>query len=712
MRYFILNYLSLFFTNHAFSQEIIFVNQNAVGANNGTDWMNAFTDLQDALAVASANDEIWVSTGTYKPTPANNILVSFNLISGVKIYGGFSGTESSLEERDWENNITVLSGDLGQPDYAVDNSKHVITGIGITNAVLDGFKICDGAAYDPEGSGGAIYLTLNLENLISRIVIANCIFENNFAYRGGALAINPFLNNSSEGRIIPELHNCVFKNNIAAFGGGAVNMAVRTIPGEVSLIANCRFENNTIGEPLGGQLLPASAGAINIASLGGYNAAVFFDHCSFTSNTATNYGGAIRFENNSEIDTLLLHLRGCDFKNNTAVRGSALYIGSTLTSSTKQTIYNFTDCIFEKNNETDEEYPSVNMLLYNEGHLPDSKCSLVINHTTIAHNNCSDCVQLEVIAGSSDLDISIKNSVFSDNNSQVFSLKNSSNQSDVNYFHFEMANSVFTKNLGCVGLSGGIFNDSQVKGRIINSTFANNSGYIISKAHTLVDAAFPRHDTMVIENCIIWNPEVSPSRTFYNTPVFMGEVNNLYGYSISHSLIALDTTEAFQLPGHEYAFGSGIIFNQSPEFIDTLNGNYRIEVCSPAVNAGNNIVAFGLLLDIDSLPRIALDTIDMGAYEQQDSCKTNVASSPNLLLLLLAPNPSFDGQLFIDMQSITGNFGVLRIADMTGYILIEQKVDLTLNYFADLHHVSPGAYVVQLDTDNKHFIGKWLKLSQ
>jgi hypothetical protein len=216
---------------------------------------------------------------------------------------------------------------------------------------------------------------------------------------------------------------------------------------------------------------------------------------------------------------------------------------------------------------------------------------------------------------------------------------------------------------------------------------------------------------MVIENCIIWNPEVSPSRTFYNTPIFMGEVNNLYGYSISHSLIALDTTEAFQLSGHEYAFGSGIIFNQSPEFIDTLNGNFRIEVCSPAVNAGNNIVAFGLLLDIDSLPRIALDTIDMGAYEQQDSCKTDLVSSiGSALPLLVSPNPSFDGQLYINLPENTEGFGILRIVNITGNFLLEQRINLDPKISVKADHLLPGIYIIQLDTGNQHLVAKWINI--
>ncbi len=58
----------------------------------GSAWDKAFTNLQCAQDEAASGDQIWVKHGIYHPGTAP--AATFVGKSGVKVYGGFGGTET------------------------------------------------------------------------------------------------------------------------------------------------------------------------------------------------------------------------------------------------------------------------------------------------------------------------------------------------------------------------------------------------------------------------------------------------------------------------------------------------------------------------------------------------------------------------------------------------------------------------------------------
>ena len=74
---------------------VIYVVPGGAGPQTGVDWANA-SDLQAALQSATSGDQIWVKAGIYKPTAGSDRSATFQLKSGIAVYGGFAGSKTTL----------------------------------------------------------------------------------------------------------------------------------------------------------------------------------------------------------------------------------------------------------------------------------------------------------------------------------------------------------------------------------------------------------------------------------------------------------------------------------------------------------------------------------------------------------------------------------------------------------------------------------------
>ncbi|MDR0815459.1 MAG: hypothetical protein LBN37_06890, partial [Bacteroidales bacterium] len=95
---------------------IVYVKKGGVGNGSGSSWGNACAELAPALKAAETNatiKQIWIAAGTYYPQDmagngTTNRDKAFVLVKDVKIYGGFAGTETTVDARNWKANPTVL----------------------------------------------------------------------------------------------------------------------------------------------------------------------------------------------------------------------------------------------------------------------------------------------------------------------------------------------------------------------------------------------------------------------------------------------------------------------------------------------------------------------------------------------------------------------------------------------------------------------------
>jgi hypothetical protein len=188
----------------------------------------------------------------------------------LKVYGGFSGSETSLSERDIQTNETILSGNIGAANSANDNSYHIMVIDAYDSAIdnstqIDGFTFQDGNAnagsvlnnYFPRYTGSAILIYPSIAN--NSPLIKNNIFRNNSQFQLGALAIEA----NTSGANITRVENCYFYNNYSKYAGGALDVYNHYGTAQNIEIKNCLFEANIVDN--------ASQSGAN----GGIGAAVF-----------------------------------------------------------------------------------------------------------------------------------------------------------------------------------------------------------------------------------------------------------------------------------------------------------------------------------------------------------------------------------------------------------------------------------------------------
>jgi hypothetical protein len=369
---------------------------NTGGTQDGTTWATAFTGFQSGINAAAGGDSVWVAAGDY----VAGVNVSFNLKSGVQVFGGFTGTETSFSQRNWVSNVTLLSSQ----SYSIvatnyPNTVLVNTGLDQT-AVLDGFTItCGSATLTVDGTGGG------MANYYSSPTLKNLTFSGNVLYSGSnALGAGMYNYYSS-----PTISNAIFSGNLvkgydSSFGGGMYNYYSSPVISSSVFFANKIInENNTPVISRGGGMYNyhSSPSIVNTSfsfdtvtgahDMGGgiynNNSSPSISHCSFNANYG-RYGGGI-YNDSGSAGTV----SNCSFMNHISTYGGGMINHASSVVMTSDTFsYNYGYNGGGMYNDTLSS-PSIDsaVFMYNTayfggGMYNDSSSTTRINHTLFNGN--------------------------------------------------------------------------------------------------------------------------------------------------------------------------------------------------------------------------------------------------------------------------------------------------------------------------------------
>ncbi len=294
--------------------QIKYVTQNGSGNKNGTSWQNAWSGkiFSDTIYSVTSGTEVWIAKGIYAASKDRNgqfPLVdslhwsdsisahretTFRVNTGVKIRGGFSGTESTPGERIdslmFGVNLTYLDayfpGDTGP---LANGSNSLITLQNVSDLTLiEGFYLAR-----------STYTSISVESSGSNHSspqITKCLFGETWSYGLGPVAITA----NGTALSIPKIFHCYFVGgwgdngsggvyatgncrlmvansiftNCEGVNGSAIGM-LNTYGGDIS---NCTFYNNRGGFSVSDPLIGA-IGTKNVTD------AVNISNCIFSNNT-------------------------------------------------------------------------------------------------------------------------------------------------------------------------------------------------------------------------------------------------------------------------------------------------------------------------------------------------------------------------------------------------------------------------------------------
>ncbi len=619
MKYYAL-FILLCFVFPAKAQQRYYVSQQATnGQNTGQSWADAFTDLHLALGATTAGDEIWVAQGMYRTDTATVRNRAFVLRSGVRLLGGFAGTESSAEPRQPEQYATVLSGNIGNPNDSLDNALTVLyMAYPDSTTYISGFVIEHGYArtdtsfgnVSPSRAGGGAYILAT--DSTAYPLFDRCHFRNNYAGGNGGAVMVRGLNTKG---CAPRFRHCQFINNKSGNNGGAVWYQAGSDVDTGTKFYGCDF----IGNRAGANGAPGTmSGAVHYRKVSG-NDTLSFKKCRFVENVSTGIAGCIAVETGSL--SKLVTIDSCFISKNRTTTTLATYLAASFLntdtdlstspyrvirmanlefnnqdrSSNRHTIY----CSGDNNTISNVELS--NCKYYN------SKSTITLGYSgkcRVVHNEIYFCDS--TVISSYNIRTKFENNIFIGGYNKLIAANNEQSTEKIG-----VSNNLAVAS-GPEDTSTSLLIEVYLLEAAKDTIIFNNNGFISTKNKiaTYFDTLQLPNVTFIAQNNIFLN----------NTDAVTGAPRLPFWYqpgNLTYSNNMSDVDCATLLGSNDTCGDGNIVVSEWP-FVDTANLDFRLRACAPGINGGTSawLQQLGILKDLAGQPRIQGTAPDIGPYEQ------------------------------------------------------------------------------------------------
>ncbi|GEM_PF-3209958 len=597
------------------------------GAGNKTGiggWENASKDIQrmiDELA-EEGGGEVWVAQGIYTPTkkiaeideagnPTTIRDQSFRLRKNVSLYGGFDGTETSITARDWETNVTVLSGSVNVDESAY----HVVVGIGeddMGNAEFDGFTVTGGRALHTEADPAA------------KMEEAEHPFKKAISIQGKENGIEKeyrLPRESGAGVYIFGCSNFTMNNlKIAGnIGTQDVGLRIRACVGDITFSNSIIYNNRAlIGGNAGGF---CNGSAVRKTPLSLLNVIVQHNEnirdVTFTINYSIANIKDLTIENNISAEggsyvSCFIGYSEVDIEN-LCVKNNISPIGVNLVFEKITNSY-FTD-VYVLDNKIEGAAGSGGILMNNLENVTIKGLFVKGHHRTtnnsgvyLVNSNAVTIEDFKIEENETEQkfggihvhnakDVVLKNGEIKKNHSSGdgggISLSNS---------NVTAVNLLITDNTSTTGNSA-IFMDKNSSLGLINSTIAHNN----TQSNIATGGIDYNDRNTTLNNSIVWGNENGTG---------LSNITGTIPSATTHNLI-----QGFDLTSSNGLDGETVITDPTTIFVDYAGSDYRLIKDSPVIDKGDNNFLGDIFFDLDGRSRVLhggfADQVDLGAYEYE-----------------------------------------------------------------------------------------------